>query len=142
MMYLNDYLSGDILTFIDKYMPDSGESETQASQMCTAINKLIYKYYNDGDIFDNSYYLDGWCNDLSSYANWLYNRNLGKDILIKIRDIHTFKEYEDLLSNLASQLITKENLEELEKKEKEGSIYSESGLFKFIEDKYDEEDDW
>ena len=123
-------------------MPDSGEGETQASQMCTAINKLIYKWYNDGDVFDNTYYLGGWCNDLSSYANWLYNRNLGKDILIRIRDIHTFKEYGDLLSDLAKQLLTEENLKELEKKEKDGSIYNESGPFKFVEDKYEEDEEW
>ena len=35
---------------IDKYMPSSGEGETMASQIATAINKLVYKWYNDGDV--------------------------------------------------------------------------------------------
>lgn len=52
-----------------KYMPDYGEGETIASQAVTAVNKLIYKWYNDGDVFDNTKYLEGWWNDLSSYAN-------------------------------------------------------------------------
>ena len=57
---------------IDKYMSSNGEGETKASQVVTAINKLIYKWYNDGDVFDNTHHLKGWWNDLSSYANWLY----------------------------------------------------------------------
>ena len=31
---------------IDKYMPDIGEGDSLASQMVTAVNKLIYKWYN------------------------------------------------------------------------------------------------
>ena len=54
---------------IHKYMPAMGEGETLASQAVTAINKLIYKWYNDGDVYDNRYSLQGWANDLSSYAN-------------------------------------------------------------------------
>lgn len=57
----------------DKYMSNEGEGETMASQIVTAINKLVYKWYNDGDVFDNVHSgLEGWANDLSSYANWLY----------------------------------------------------------------------
>ena len=57
---------------INKYMPDRGEGETMASQIVTAVNKLVYKWYNDGDVYDNTYILEGWANDLSDYANWLY----------------------------------------------------------------------
>ena len=56
----------------DSYLPDTGEGDTMATQICTAVNKLIYGWYNDGDVYDNTYMIDGWCNDLSSYANWLY----------------------------------------------------------------------
>ena len=56
----------------EKYLPDEGEGDTLASQIVTAINKLVYKWYNDGDVFDNvNSGLQGWANDLSSYANWL-----------------------------------------------------------------------
>ena len=37
---------------VDKYMPMRGEGETAASQIVTAVNKLIYKWYNDGDVFE------------------------------------------------------------------------------------------
>ena len=56
----------------DKYLPVYSEGETKATQIVTAVNKLVYKYYNDGDVFDNTRYLSGWANDLSDYANWLY----------------------------------------------------------------------
>ena len=56
----------------DQYLPSRGEGDTMASQIVTAINKLIYKWFNDGDVYDNSYFIQGWCNDISSYANWLY----------------------------------------------------------------------
>ena len=36
----------------DQYMPNMGEGETLASQLVTAVNKLIYKWYNDGDVFE------------------------------------------------------------------------------------------
>ena len=50
----------------DKYLPNRGEGDTIATQIVTAVAKLIYKWYNDGDVFDNTWYLDGWLNDLSS----------------------------------------------------------------------------
>ena len=56
---------------ISRYMPESDEGDTMASQVVTAVNKLVYKWYNDGDVFDNAHYIEGWANDLSSYANWL-----------------------------------------------------------------------
>ena len=71
----------------DKYLPDSGEGDNMATQTVTAVNKLVYKWYNDGDVYDNSTAsgLDGWGNDLSDYANWLAKNIDGcKDILDRI----------------------------------------------------------
>lgn len=41
----------------DKYLPNSGEGDNMATQAVTATSKLIYKYFNDGDVFDNNYHL-------------------------------------------------------------------------------------
>ena len=30
-----------------KYLPERGEGETKATQIITAVNKLVYKWYND-----------------------------------------------------------------------------------------------
>lgn len=125
----------------DKYLPLWGEGETKATQIVTAVNKLVYKWYNDGDVFDNSHYLDGWCNDLSSYANWLYRYTDTKDILNKICKCYTFDDYEDLLKELTDKLFDEKFIAEQNNLEKIDSIYECNGKFKFIES-YDDEDDY
>lgn len=121
---------------IDKYMETVGEGNTKASQIVTSINKLIYKWYNDGDVFDNSYDLEGGANDLSDYANWLYENTTEKikDILDKIQDCENDTDYEILLKELADNLLEENYLEEQNKFEKTGSIYKYIGKFKYVED--------
>lgn len=126
----------------DKYLPERGEGETKATQIVTAVNKLIYKWYNDGDVFDNTYLLKGWANDLSDFANWLYyytDREVQR-ILNKIEDCSTDSEYEDLLQELADKLLNEEYLAEQDKIEKMFSIYDCDGKFKFVEETEDDED--
>lgn len=136
----------------DKYLPVRGEGETKATQIVTAVNKLIYKWYNDGDVFDNTYYLEGWANDLSSYANWLhyYTENAWK-ILERIEACYTESDYENLLKDLADMLLNEEYLAEQDKIAKEGSVYKCAGKFEYKEyeeeyeedeDEYDDEEEW
>ena len=127
----------------EEYLPDRGEGETKATQIVTAICKLVYKWYNDGDVFDNTNYLDGGCNDLSSYANWLakYAPN-AEAILNTIYDCWEDGGYEDLLKELADSLLEENYLAWQNEFEKIGSIYECDGKFKFIESYDDEEDDW
>lgn len=125
--------------FNDKYMPDCGEGETVASQVVTAVTKLVYKWYNDGDVYDNTRYLEGWCNDLSSYANWL-RQNVGAgEILDKIYKAKTEAEYENILKELADKYLNKETLEAFDKLQKTGTIYKCEGPYEFIE-QYDDEE--
>lgn len=127
---------------IDKYMPDRGQGETMASQIATAVNKLVYKWYNDGDVFDNTYHLSGWCNDLSSYANWLYSHVKGaQPILMTIKNCYSGDEYEQLLFELCSEALKKDFLEECNKLEKVDDIYHCDGRFCF-EEVYDEDNEW
>ena len=132
----------------DKYLPVQGEGETKATQIVTAVAKLVYKYYNDGDVFDNTHALEGWANDLSSYANWLYHRTTEKVqvILNKVYDCYNDNDYENLLKELADELLQEKYLVEQDKIKKEFSIYNYEGKFKFVEvyedeDEYDYEDD-
>lgn len=125
----------------EKYLPVRGEGETKATQIVTAVNKLVYKYYNDGDVFDNTHYLNGWANDLSDYANWLYYHTTDKaeEILNKISKCYTDSDYEDLLKELADELLNEEYLTKQNKIEKHKTIYNCHGKFQYEED-YDEED--
>lgn len=124
-----------------EYLPAEGEGDTLASQIVTAVNKLIYKWYNDGDVFDNvNSGLNGWANDLSSYANWLYKYAPGDvpHILKRIYDITEEDDYEVLLRELADYCLNKNLLDSLEKS-KQGSIYDCDGPFEFSE--FDDEED-
>ena len=125
---------------IDKYMPMRGEGETKASQIVTAVNKLIYKWYNDGDVYDNSYALEGWANDLSSYANWLYYHTDAGNILDKITICFSGGNYEELLKELADKLLNETYLAEQDKVEKIESIYKCIGKFKYVEFEEEEEE--
>lgn len=141
-----EYYNNEKFDRIDeKYLPERGEGETKANQIVTAVNKLVYKYYNDGDVFDNTKYLNGWGNDLSSYANWL-DAHVPKvsRILHGVFACHNDSEYEDLLKDLADNLLDEEFLEEQNKLEKVDSIYEHKGAFEFreYEEEYDEDDDW
>ncbi len=136
--YFNKYEA-----IIDKYMPERGEGETTASQAVTAVNKLIYKWYNDGDVFDNTYFLEGWLNDLSSYANWLaLNVEGAGDILDGIADCYCESDYEDLLAELADWVLNEELLATLADCPKSDSIYVCVGVYRFAERYEDDEEDW
>ena len=125
----------------EKYLPAQGEGETLATQITTAVNKLVYKWYNDGDVYDNTHHLNGFANDLSSYANWLYKNT--KDawrILNKIKCCMNDEEYEDLLQELTDKLLDEAYLDEQNEYKKVGTIYNCDGKFKYDEN-IEEEDE-
>lgn len=124
----------------EKYLPHFGEGETMATQIVTAVCKLVYKWYNDGDVYDNQGMLHGWLNNISSYANWL-DRYAGAEYLYDIYDCRNDGDYEDILKELADKLLQAEVLEDYDKKPKQGSIYHCEGDFKFVEWQDEEEDD-
>lgn len=132
-------------SLLNEYLPSSGEGESKGEQLVTAVNKLIYKWYNDGDVFDNTAYLSGWANDLSSYANWIYKYvPSARRVLDTVFDCTNDSEYEDLLWNLAQTTLDAEDIENLNKEPKVGSIYDCEGPYRFVEDEddyYDEDDE-
>ena len=129
--------------FHNNYLPAKGEGETRASQIDTAASKLVYKWFNDGDVYDNTYNMGGWWNDISSYANWLYNYySEVRPILDRIKTIETDEEYEQLLYDLCEYFWADGFLEAENEKPKEGSVYECESPFEFVEGCDDDEDDW
>ena len=129
----------------EKYLPANGDGDTMASQAVTATTKLIYKWFNDGDVYDNSYGLSGWFNDISGSANWLAKHVPGaRDILWRIRETHSKEEYvSNILWPLFNLVYDAKLLSSLEKKPKVDDAYSCRGPFEFNyedEDAYQEED--
>ena len=128
-------------TIVNKYMPDRGEGETMASQIVTAVNKLIYKWYNDGDVYDNTHGLQGWANDLSDYANWLYKYVPKTQYTLDlIEEVSTEGGYEEILQLLADLTLNEKFLSKYTDEKCLGSIYNCNGPFKFI-DSYDNDED-
>lgn len=119
----------------EKYLPPRGEGESKATQIVTAINRLIYKWYNDGDVFDNTHGMKGWLNDVSDCANWLdkNTKEEASEILHRIYECRNDDEYEEILKSLADTLLDEAYLQEQEKIKKEGSVYDCAGVFKFID---------
>ena len=139
----HDFAKFDSL--LNQYMPPRGEGETLASQAVTAVNKLVYKWYNDGDVFDNTHYLQGWANDLSSYANWLYEHVPETQVILEtVYGCYTDSEYENLLMELASQVFNEGLLSKLSQEKASGTIYDCSGPFEFDmkDGEYEEDRDW
>lgn len=127
---------------IDKYLPDEGEGKTMATQAVTAMCKIVYRWYNDGDVFDNTYFIEGWVNNLSTYANWLYNKIEGtQPILEKIYTIRKNEEYSELVNELEAFILNENLLSKYNYKDLDGSIYTEQGIFRFIIPEYDDEDE-
>lgn len=133
---------------VDKYMPEYGEGDSLTSQAVTAVNHLIYKWFNDGDVYDNRYGMDGWGNDLSSFANWLYKHRLSpggnnvKKILDQIFYCHTSSGYETILKQLADEILYDDYSLEMNADEpKQGSIYDCDGPFEFVDYEDDEDDE-
>lgn len=125
-----------------KYLPEYGEGENMATQIVTAVTKLVYKWYNDGDVYDNTRVMQGWANDLSSYANWLHAHTKAADTLEGIWECYNEREYEELLAAVADMLLDDEDLERMAQQPKVGSIYDCEGPFEFNEMEDDEDDDW
>lgn len=127
----------------DQYLPDRGEGDTVATQIVTAVNKLIYKWYNDGDVFDNTHGMQGWANDLSSYANWLYaNVPESEEALDRIWSCRTDDAYEKLLRKLADTLLDADLLEVYDESPRKGSVYDCDGPFEFEWHNEDEEEEY
>lgn len=132
---------------VHKYMPPYGQGETLASQAATCVNKIVYKWYNDGDVYDNNWYgglYDEGANDLSSYANWLYKYMSARvaNILSDVYMCQTSEDYDNLLRVLAYYVLDDEYLESLEKKPAKGDIYNCDGPFEFDDSYWDDEEAW
>ena len=87
--------------------------------------------------------MKGWCNDISSYANWLYEYiNLTE--LDEIETVKNDEEYSNLLFKVAKKCLNEDYLKQYKEEPRKGSIYEATGPFGFSEQEEDEDeyDDW
>ena len=117
---------------LDNFLPPNGEGTNLAQQFTVATNKLIYGWYNNKDVYDNTHNITGGDDNLSSYANWLASRDdTCKQILNKIKDVKLYGQYEDILKVLADYVWTQKDFEELLNTPKTGSVYNATGDYKW-----------
>lgn len=134
---------------LDMYVPSRGEGNSMASQALTAVNKLYYMWYNNGDVFDCTNRKYAWGNNISSYANWLYTYTQCGSALSDVKVCTSDEEYEEILDNVGRVFLDKDYVEYLAKKHAVGSIYSCPGPFQCDHGAYtrdwndpDDEDGW
>lgn len=145
-VFLEDFYKFDDI--VKKYMAPSGEGDTKASQIAAAVNKIIYKWFNDGDVVDNVHtgLSEGVVgNDLSSYANWLWD-NVGQANKPLVHILNNVDGNEDkyavCLYELASKLLKDDVLSFYSEQDAVDSIYDyDDGPFEVREDK-DDDPEW
>ena len=134
-------LTNTQLVLVNKYFHDKGDGNTMATQAITALWKLIYRWENDGDIYDNHYALHAGLNDISGSANWLYKYiTETRPILERIEYISSDSQYSTLLGMLAKCILDENFLTKLDKLPKSGNAYSESGPYSIEEEDEDNYD--
>lgn len=114
-----------------RYLPEMGQGDTMATQIVAATTKLVYKWFNDGDVYHSTTHMKGWENDLSSYANWLARYAGAKDILDRIYDCRDEHEYTSILYDLCESLLVEEDLALKDKIPSDGDIYDCKGEYCF-----------
>ena len=132
------------------YLLDYGEGDTMANQIAAAVNKLVFKWFNDGDVFDNAHTgLEGFANDISDCANWLYTYvPITKEPLSGALKWISEQKYEDILLGVFALTLCDEDLmSNYSNLPAIGSIYDCSGPFTwdeslYDEDEYEDEDGW
>lgn len=125
---------------IRQYLPNQGQGHTRAAQIVTAVNRLIYRWFNDGDVYDNVHGMyDCYGEDLSNEANWLsqYCPPATK-VLKRIYDADSDSAYETILYRLATACLDAEDLEAASQDPSMGSIYDCRG--EYAVDELDDED--
>ena len=129
-----DDFSDPVTDRIEKdFLPANGEGDSMMSQAVTATTKLIYKWFNDEDVFDNTFGLQGWANDLSDYANWL-DENIPEAaaILSRIKAVGSDESaYTQLLYDLMHAVFNDEMIVKYADKPVVGTIYDCSGPYSF-----------
>ena len=112
----------------DKYVHGSGEGDTMAQQMISAVKNIVDSWYRDGNVYDNSYELGGNRKDISTFANWLYTYiPETKKILDGIKSVKDGDEYEDLLNRLYYTIYQDNILNKYSNEEATDSIFDCAG---------------
>ena len=105
-----DAEGGDVNAFFNNLVPASGKADTKAGELIRAMMRLLYRDYNDGDIYFSGYGIES-CGPAATYLV-----DNGFDSLINFADEHRDpdiffddeqfeKDYTNFLNELADEVI-------------------------------------
>ena len=101
--------------WFQKLVPLNGKSDTTEGEMLRAINKVFYRWYNDGDYFYEDYGIE----TAGAAHSYLVNESQLKEKLTELFNDITDKEYEKVLIE-ATDLV----LDEIEKIYKQDDMHT------------------
>lgn len=110
---------------LNRYLPEDGQGETRAEQTVTAINKLVYAFYNNDAVIADA--LPEYDPDLKSYATWLRKHTSSRAVLllVKLEDAEDLDSYAEYLYELTDYLLDEPKLRTLSKYNTVGDIYED-----------------
>jgi hypothetical protein len=104
---LNEFVGGELEkrneALYDKLVPSQGSADTVEGEMLRAINRIIYRYYNDGD-----YYYTGYGTETAGPAHsFLINANHPqRSAMVKLfKEFVSDAEYEKMLNDILDVIL-------------------------------------
>lgn len=110
---------------LNRYLPEEGQGDTRAGQTVTAINKLVYAFYNNDAVIADV--LPEYDPNLKSYATWLRKHTSSRAVLllVKLEDAEDLDSYAEYLYELTDYLLDEPKLRTLSKYNTVGDIYED-----------------
>ena len=133
-VYEDDITNFDEAT--EAYMPSTGEGDSMLTQLLVAANRIIRKWYEDGDVIDTCNGL-GWESDISGSANWIdkYAPAMLSAPFKRVFDCCSNQEYQEQIIDPFKASLDKyfESGEwrKLLNAPKRGNAYNEKGIYEF-----------
>ena len=136
---LKEFIGGELEDrnepLFDKLVPGQGTAETLEGEMLRAVNRLVYRYYNDGDKYNEGYGTETAGPAHSFLVNAVHPLRAKMDSIMgeeKLSD----NEYESMLKMVLGLI-----LDYIESKEGEYTKNTQGDIFDY-ESEYEDEDDY
>ena len=136
---LKEFIGGELETrnepLFDKLVPVQGKAETLEGEMLRAINRMVYRYYNDGDKYYEGYGAETAGPAVSFLVNAVHPL---RSEMSRIMDgkILSDNEYENMLKEALGLI-----LDYIEGKEGEYTKNTQGEIFDY-ESEYEDDDDY
>lgn len=88
----------------DQYVPVSGKAGTMGGELVRAVNRLLYRYYNDGDLVGEDYGNET-CNAPARFIDDMVDQDTVIPFIIEHLWATTDPEYEEWLCSLGDHMV-------------------------------------